>query len=71
LALDNVTPFPAAEPVKPFRRQGLGYVYEPPSTGVRFYVDHAALECDTTKSGKKRAACRLIWPIPDGRKNDE
>jgi hypothetical protein len=31
---------------KPFRREGLGYIYEPPSSGVRFHVDRISRERD-------------------------
>ncbi len=33
------------------------------SDRVKFYMEHAKLECDPAPRGKKQN-CRLIWPVP-------
>jgi len=33
------------------------------SDRVKFYMEHAKLECDPAGRGKKQN-CRLIWPVP-------
>lgn len=35
------------------------------SDRVKFYMEHAKLECDPAARGHKQN-CRLIWPVPDG-----
>ncbi len=34
------------------------------SDRVKFYMEHAKLECDPAARGHKQN-CRLVWPVPD------